>query len=150
MQGVDLDVKSLKDKLHVLTSSEMGELLEAEMEKATLISLLRMQEEYLSTSNMTLRMMAIAKGIFPEMANISTKKESLEEIMNTTMTTTKVLFQEEYGGYMGSSEQSFARVLSAIIKEKAGGEKRVKNTKKANAVFISSFTLTSHLSLLEM
>ena len=76
-------------------------------------------------------MVAIAKGIFPEMQNISMKKESLEKIMNTTITTTKVIYQEEYGGYNGKSDQSFARVLAAIIKEKAGGEKRQKNKNKA-------------------
>ena len=131
LQGVDLDVKSLKDKLHMLTTSEMGELLETEMEKASLISLLKMQEDYLSTNNLKARMMTIAKGIFPEMENTYTKRDSLEEIIHTTTTTTQCIYQEEYGGYNGKSDNCFARVLGAIVKEKAGGEKRVKNTKKA-------------------
>ena len=126
-----------------MTSTEMGELLETEMEKATLISLLCMQEEYKIDRNMDKRMISIARGIFPEMQNIAMKKESLEEIMSTTVKTTKVLYQEEFGGHSGSSEQSFSRVLAAIVKEKAGGDKRVKNNKKATPETQTSLQIPS-------
>ena len=121
MEGIDGDVKILKQRLNAITTSKPGRLIRDELEKQPIPELLKCQQDYTATTKLDVRNNAVCAGMFGEFRNIEKKVLSLTEIVSTTRSTVKLIYDMEFNKG-GGNKKTFARVLNKVITKKAGGE----------------------------
>jgi hypothetical protein len=124
MENIDNDVKSLKQKLDVLTTSKPGRLIRGELEKQSITALIKCQQDYANSNNQDVRNTAVSGGMFQEFRNIQKKVVSLQEIADTTRSTVKLIYDMEFGNQRGGhlARRTFSKVINKVITKKAGGD----------------------------
>ena len=117
--NVDDDVKGLSAKLKHFTESELGNLLNTEMETLTPLELTTLKEVYINTRHVDKRMDVIMFSLLPEANSIKDKIDTLKEILETTKLTLSQIYEDEFSG-TGRNDSAFANTLAKLIAQKLG------------------------------